>query len=173
MLTSQSRTSRLKVLMTATADINKGCTGEIIGVVGSLDDTCAITVGVTEANLVLNADTEFIADLIAGACSADEDVIDIVTVDAKAIVRASLDLDPERGGSTSYRPVRVQCLTSRPLGCQCAGNRKRYGTRHRRNHLQLQDPGGILGLLCNRGQHEHRHRGPHSRRSFSCCPTPV
>lgn len=75
---------RLQVLVAATADVNSGCSGEIIGVIGGFEDTCTVEVSAADASVVQNADTEIFADAISEACKADEDVI--ATVDVTATV---------------------------------------------------------------------------------------
>lgn len=74
----------MQVLIEASADVDDGCNGRLIGVVGGFQDTCQVNVSATDGSIVQDADTEIIADIIAEACEADEDVV--VTVNATATV---------------------------------------------------------------------------------------
>lgn len=72
------------MLVAAAAEVNDGCSGNIVGVIGGQQDTCSVTVSATDQSIVEDADTEIIADAIAEACKADEDVV--VDIDATATV---------------------------------------------------------------------------------------
>lgn len=89
---SASATAYAQVIVAAAVDVDGGCEGSIIGVVGGMSDTCSVDVSADDDTLVENADTELIIDLVAEACDADEEVIievDVaVTATATAMARA-------------------------------------------------------------------------------------
>eukprot|EP00892_Ulva_mutabilis_P007876 jgi/Ulvmu1/5460/UM228_0002.1 len=105
-------TAFAQVLVAARADVEDGCSGSIIGVVGGLNDTCTITVNATDGSIASNAETELIVGVIAEACEADETAVQNVTVTAEAIGVAMARAIAEISASCQIQGQTTACVVS-------------------------------------------------------------
>lgn len=111
-IVSATATAFAKVLVTARADVDEGCTGELVGIVGGLEDTCSVNVSATDGSIVMNAETELIVDAIAEACDASEDVNVTISVTAEAIALAMARAIADISASCVIQGETTACVVS-------------------------------------------------------------
>lgn len=111
-IVAASTTAYAQVMIAATADIDKGCTGQITAVVGGIMDTCTVSVKATDDSFIDDADTALVVNLYADACSADEDVIVATNVTTKATATAMARAIAEITSSCAIEGDSTACVVS-------------------------------------------------------------